>query len=44
MLFRDMFDVVFLPNVKLSHPERATELRNAVAPSGVYEFGVTARG
>ena len=30
--------------VKLSHPEQASERRNAVAPSGVYEFGVTAGG
>ncbi len=31
-------------NVKLSHPERAREMRNAVPSSRGYELDVSARG
>ena len=31
-------------NVKLSHPERVSEERNAVPPSSGYELDVSARG
>ena len=39
---RDLYFTLSI--VKLSHPERASEARNAVPPSSGYKLGVTTRG
>ena len=41
---KGVYEFFTSPNVKLSHPERAGEARNAVPPSGGYKLDVSARG